>query len=253
MLINIKYSTRPQKVTERICQVAECFGIGIDENIEHIILDNYEFDESANVVYITGDSGGGKSSLLKELKKYYEVEDFDFDTNSDTAIIDLVGDSFSEALNILSKVGLGEARLFIKPYKYLSDGQKYRFQLALMLYKKQKVLCIDEFTSFLDRTNASVVAYNMQKVCRRNGIKLIVATAHNDLEEFLNPDMIIDFGSDEDEVVTRHREVDINYNPFKKDLKIEDGTKEDFYKLIKYHYKGHKYVPGTKAIYKLTY
>ena len=68
MLINIKYATRPQKVTERICQVAECFGIGIDENIEHIILDNYEFDESANVVYITGDSGGGKSSLLKELK-----------------------------------------------------------------------------------------------------------------------------------------------------------------------------------------
>ena len=253
MLINIKYSTRPQKVTERICQVAECFGIGIDENIEHVILDNYEFDESANVVYITGDSGGGKSSLLKELKKYYEVEDFDFDTNSDTAIIDLVGDSFSEALNILSKVGLGEARLFIKPYKYLSDGQKYRFQLGMMLYKKQKVLCIDEFTSFLDRTNASVVAYNMQKVCRRNGIKLIVATAHSDLEEFLNPDMIIDFGSDEDEVVTRHREVDISYNPFKKDLKIEDGTKEDFYKLIKYHYKGHKYVPGTKAIYKLTY
>ena len=73
MLINIKYSTRPQKVTERICQVAECFGIGIDENIEHVILDNYEFDESANVVYITGDSGGGKSSLLKELKKYYMV------------------------------------------------------------------------------------------------------------------------------------------------------------------------------------
>lgn len=54
MKINIKYATKPTKITSRVCEVAECFGLGIDESIEHVILEDYEFDESADVVYITG-------------------------------------------------------------------------------------------------------------------------------------------------------------------------------------------------------
>lgn len=253
MKINIKYATKPTKITSRVCEVAECFGLGIDESIEHVILEDYEFDESADVVYITGASGSGKSSLLREVKAYYNVEDVEFNMDSDSTIVDLVGDDFNEAINLLNIVGLGEAKLFVKKPSELSDGQKYRYQLACMLYHKQPVLCIDEFTSLLDRTTASVVAYNMQKCCRRNGIKLIVATAHNDLERFLNPDTVINFGDDGDNVKTDYWDVDTSYNPFEKDLKIEEADKEDFKKLIQYHYKNVKTVPGTKAMYKLTY
>jgi len=253
MKINIKYLTKPQNITQRVAEVAEAFGVGVDESIEHVVLDNYEFNEEFDVCYITGASGSGKSSLLRELKQYYNVEDVDFDMDSDSAIVDLVGDTLDEALNLLSVVGLSEARIFVKRPRDLSDGQKYRYQLACMLYKKQNVLCIDEFTSLLDRTTAEVVAYNMQKCCRRNGVKLIVATAHNDLEEFLNPSTVINFGNDEDEVGTKYREVDCDYNPFKKYLEISEATKDDFKKLIKYHYKNVKSVPGTKAMYKLTY
>lgn len=253
MKINIKYLTKPQNITQRVAEVAEAFGVGVDESIEHVVLDNYEFNEEFDVCYITGASGSGKSSLLRELKQYYNVEDVDFDMDSDSAIVDLVGDTLDEALNLLSVVGLSEARIFVKRPRDLSDGQKYRYQLACMLYKKQNVLCIDEFTSLLDRTTAEVVAYNMQKCCRRNGVKLIVATAHNDLEEFLNPSTVINFGNDEDEVETKYREVDCDYNPFKKYLEVSEATKDDFKKLIKYHYKNVKSVPGTKAMYKLTY
>lgn len=253
MKINIKYLTKPQNITQRVAEVAEAFGVGVDESIEHVVLDNYEFNEEFDVCYITGASGSGKSSLLRELKQHYNVEDVDFDMDSDSAIVDLVGDTLDEALNLLSVVGLSEARIFVKRPRDLSDGQKYRYQLACMLYKKQSVLCIDEFTSLLDRTTAEVVAYNMQKCCRRNGVKLIVATAHNDLEEFLNPSTVINFGNDEDEVETKYREVDCDYNPFEKYLEISEATKDDFKKLIKYHYKNVKSVPGTKAMYKLTY
>lgn len=253
MKINIKYATKPSVVTQRVAEVAEAFGVGVDESIEHVVLDNYDFNEDFDVCYITGCSGSGKSSLLRALKKYYNVEDIDFQMDSDSAIIDLVGDDIDEALDLLSVVGLSEARIFVKRPKDLSDGQKYRFQLACLLYHKQKVLCIDEFTSFLDRTTAEVVAYNMQKCCRRNGVKLIVATAHNDLERFLNPSTVINFGNEGDEVKTDYWDVDTTYNPFEEHLKIEEATKEDFQRLIKYHYKNMKAVPGTKKMFKLTY
>ena len=253
MKIDIRYTTKPMQMTQRVAEVAECFGLGVDETIEHIILDNYDFNEDFDVCYITGTSGSGKSSLLRELKKHYGVDDIEFNMDSDLAIVDLVGDDLDEALNLLSIVGLGEAKLFTKSPKVLSDGQKYRYQLACMLYHKQPVLCIDEFTSLLDRTTASVVAYNMQKCCRRNGVKLIVATAHDDLERFLNPSTVINFGSDGDEVETSYWDVDTTYNPFEKDLKIERADSEDFKKLIQYHYKNIKSVPGTKAMFKLTY
>ena len=240
-------------MTSRVAEVAEAFGIGVDEEITHTILKDYDFNEDFDVCYITGASGSGKSSLLRELKNYYGVEDIDLNMDSDVAIVDLVGDDIDEALNLLSVVGLGEAKLFTKSPKVLSDGQKYRYQLACMLHKKQDVLCIDEFTSLLDRTTAEVVAYNMQKCCRRNGVKLIVATAHNDLEKFLNPSTVINFGNDGDEVQTDYWDVDTTYNPFEEDLEITEATKEDFQKLIQYHYKNVKNVPGTKAMYKLTY
>ena len=139
MKINIKYLTKPQTITQRVAEVAEAFGVGIDESIEHVVLDNYDFNEDFDVCYITGASGSGKSSLLRELKNYYGVEDIDFHMDSDSAIVDLVGDTLDEALNLLSVVGLSEARIFVKRPRELSDGQKYRYQLACMLHKKQDV------------------------------------------------------------------------------------------------------------------
>ncbi len=82
---------------------------------------------------------------------------------------------------------------------------------------------------------------------------IIVATAHNDLEKFLNPSTVINFGNDEDDVETNYWEVDCEYNPFEEHLDISEATKDDFKKLIKYHYKNVKTVPGTKVMYKLTY
>ena len=155
MKIDIRYTTKPMQMTQRVAEVAECFGLGVDETIEHIILDNYDFNEDFDVCYITGTSGSGKSSLLRELKKHYGVDDIEFNMDSDLAIVDLVGDDLDEALNLLSIVGLGEAKLFTKSPKVLSDGQKYRYQLACMLYHKQSVLCIDEFTSLFAYSKTS--------------------------------------------------------------------------------------------------
>ena len=63
MLINIKYSTRPQKVTSRVAEISEIFGIGINEAIEALpnkydstLLKSYE-DDSIEL------SGGQKQKI----------------------------------------------------------------------------------------------------------------------------------------------------------------------------------------------
>jgi ABC-type ATPase with predicted acetyltransferase domain len=249
MDLNIVYKTNIINPSERILKVADAFGVGIDETHKQIIVENLTIPEF-NVLYLTGMSGSGKSSLLNEFKKEYDFEEPVIDKESDTPIIDTIGKDLNEALYLLNLVGLGEAFLYVKPYKILSDGQKYRYQIAKLIESNQNVWCIDEFCSFLDRTTAKIVSYNIQKIARRLHKKLIVATAHNDLQEDLQADYVFDFGMGEGLVIERnHYE---NKNPFIHNIKIEEGNIEDYKKLGKYHYKNTE-ARFTKYIFKMTY
>ncbi len=67
--VDIKYSTRAD-ITPRTIGVAEAFGLGIDEAKLHVIYDNAEFQiGQSDIVYITGESGSGKSVLLRAFEK----------------------------------------------------------------------------------------------------------------------------------------------------------------------------------------
>jgi len=105
-------------LTERTIEVAEAFGIGVDEEHTHILYSDFELKlAQGDIVYITGDRGSGKSVLLKALKEdlgdeaaYME----ELDTPTDASIIDTVGTSFTEGLRLLSMVGLNDAYLFLR-------------------------------------------------------------------------------------------------------------------------------------------
>jgi ABC-type ATPase with predicted acetyltransferase domain len=245
------------KVTKRTVQVGEAFGIGVDEEKVFPVFKDFIVEiNPGDIVYVTGESGGGKSVLLNELakllSKYSEfrpiVTDKTMQIDPNEILIHGVGKDTAEAIEILSFVGLGEAFLFLRRYKELSDGQKYRYRLAKAFWTGAKTLIFDEFCATLDRTTAKVVAYLAQKFCRKRGITLIVATTHIDLLEDLNPNVYINkkFGTD----------VDVKY--FKpeprpcsvlRDLKISRGTYEDYKKLALFHYKGSHPV-GITDIFK---
>ncbi len=56
--------------TERVVEVASMFGLGLDDSRDVTVLEDLEVRiEPGQVVYITGQSGSGKSVLLKELKE----------------------------------------------------------------------------------------------------------------------------------------------------------------------------------------
>jgi len=240
---DIRFRSRSE-LTDRTIEVGRAFGLGIDEEKEHIIFDEFELKlAEGDVCYISGDSGSGKSVLLRALAEDLgdrAINIADVEADPEKPLIDTVGKTFQEAITLLSKVGLNDAFLFLRRYPELSDGQKYRYRIAKMIDSGKPYWICDEFASTLDRTTAKIVAYNIQKLARRGGTTLIVATTHIDLEEDLNPSIRIQKGWGE--------EVKVDYRPNKeapfctvtKDVRIREGSMADYDKLSHLHYRSEK-------------
>ena len=71
----------------------------------------------------------------------------------------------------------------------LSDGQRYRFRLALALSQRPQWVVADEFTATLDRTLAKVIAFNIRRLANRTGVGFLLATTHEDVAADLAPDV----------------------------------------------------------------
>jgi len=247
--INIAYETATE-ITPRTIGVAEAFGLGVDEERKFILYDNVELKISpTDIVYITGDSGSGKSVLLKAIKQDLASEAIDMaDIHPDPEkpLIDTVGKNLSEGLELLSRAGLNDAFIFIRRFRELSDGQKYRYKIAKLMESGKQWWITDEFCSTLDRDTAKIVAFNMQKLARKTGKAVIAATTHTDLLEDLNPSVHIHkrFG----------KEISVNYHPNElnrecslvKEMRIEEGTVQDWRKLACFHYRSHRIAAPRK-------
>lgn len=185
------------KRSDRVLEIAEAFGLGLDDK-EFVVFDNQPLDiEQGDIVYITGQSGSGKSTVLRELGQQMQdsglkVADLDRVELLDKPLIDQIGATTAQALSLLSIAGLNDAYLFIRSPQELSDGQRYRFRLAKIIESGAKVWTADEFLAVLDRTTAKVIAFNLQKTARKLGVTLIVATTHTDMVEDLAPNLFID-------------------------------------------------------------
>lgn len=250
---NISYETAAT-LTSRTRAVAEAFGLGLDKAQKFPICENVELKiGSRDVVYLTGDSGSGKSTLLKAIKKDLgdeAVDMADLQIEADKPIIDTVGKSFTQALELLSKVGLNDAFLFVRRYNELSDGQKYRYRLAKLIETGKQWWICDEFCSTLDRDTAKIVAFNVQKIARQNGRAVVAATTHTDLSEDLKPSVHVHkrFG----------REIRVDYFPNRlnhecslvKEMCVKEGTVADYKLLSCFHYRSSR-CPAPRKIFVL--
>ena len=249
---NISYETAVQ-LTPRTVVVAEAFGLGVDEGQKFTVLDTELKIGPTDVVYITGNSGSGKSVLLRAIKEDLGAEAVDMadvHVDPDKPLIETVGATVEEGLELLSKVGLNDAFLFLRTYEQLSDGQKYRYRLAKFLESKAQWWLMDEFAATLDRDTAKIVAYNLQKLARQQGKAVLAATTHTDLFEDLKPSVHVHkrFG----------KEITVSYYPdepakecsLAKEMRIEPGVLDDWRKLSGFHYRSHS-VGASREIYCL--
>lgn len=182
--------------TPRVLEIAEAFGLGLTDK-KFVVYENLKLDvRPGDVVYITGQSGSGKSLLLRDLTEKMRAEGLSVtDLNEvvleEQPVIELVGNTTNEATDLLAKAGISDAWIYIRKPSELSDGQRYRLKLAKVMNSDSDVWVADEFGAVLDRVTARVVAFSMAKVARRLGKTLIVATTHTDLREDLAPNLTI--------------------------------------------------------------
>lgn len=194
-IVNKKFPSTVAR-SQRVLEVAEGFGLGLEDK-EFTVYDNFQVEvNQGDVVYITGQSGSGKSLLLKELARQISDEqpiaDIDKVELLEVPLVDQVGESTDEAVKILNMAGLADAYLLIRKPSELSDGQRYRFRIAKLMESKARVWVADEFGAVLDRVTAKVVAYNLRKFAAKVGATVIVATTHKDLKDELAPTVYVD-------------------------------------------------------------
>jgi ABC-type ATPase involved in cell division/GNAT superfamily N-acetyltransferase len=168
--------------------VVESFDIQNKENTIVEIPMNFgeckRFDWNIGVIY--GGSGTGKTTLLKEFGQLTSIN-----FHKDKALISnfdwLEPD---EATMLLSSIGLSSVPTWLRPFHTLSNGEQYRAELAYKIgkAKENEVVLIDEYTSVVDRDVAKSMSYALQKYIKKFNKKIVVASCHFDIMEWLMPD-----------------------------------------------------------------
>lgn len=216
---------RPTRVepSPRVLEVAAMFGLGIDEQKEATIIPRVTLDlNPGEITFITGASGSGKSTLIRLIEDAAtEARVIRFDRlpePPDRPLVDCFEQGeLPDVLRWLSVAGLGDAFVMLRRPAELSDGQRYRFQLARTLARVEGapsdgqpvIVLADEFGASLDRTTAHVIARNVRKWVRRTPcVCFVAATTHDDLLEPLHPDVLIEKPLGKGITVLRRDELD---------------------------------------------
>jgi len=195
--------------TPHVLEVAAMFGLGVDEAQTIQIIPSTDLDLApGQVIFVTGASGGGKSTLLRQARCRLEQEAsthvLAFDNLpdiSDRPLVDCFPHrSLGQILKWLSLSGLNDAFIMLRKPTELSDGQRYRLRLAQVMAMIEADVCpdrlsvilADEFCATLDRTTAKTLARNIRKWVSTSRACFIAATSHDDLLEPLDPDTLIE-------------------------------------------------------------
>jgi GNAT superfamily N-acetyltransferase len=150
-------------------------------------------DDAWKIGLIVGPSGSGKTSMGKTVfgpDSFYEPNDWP----EDKPIIDAIaphGD-FNNVTGALAAVGLGSVPTWLRPYPVLSNGEKFRANLARVICEAPREIVIDEFTSVVDRQIAKFGALAFQKAWKRTGGRCILLSCHYDIVEWVEPDWVFD-------------------------------------------------------------
>lgn len=192
-------------------------------------------------VAIVGESGGGKSTLGQILQKFYPFENGTIHINNQTNLTEIETKSWRNILgvvpqevtifggNVITNILLGKEDTaenitkFCQDYGFenfinslpqsyatilgeeginLSGGQKQVIALMRTLYKKPKVLLLDEFTSAMDRKTEQFVLNLLKKLKSKLTIIFISHRLHSlpkiaDRIYVLENGIIADFGNHE--------------------------------------------------------
>lgn len=142
-----------------------------------------------NIMLICGKSGSGKSTILREL--YGNIKPIVYDYEK-AVISQFPNLTEEEACDLLCGVGLASAPTWLRKPQELSNGERARLDLCKAIYDARcgDKIIVDEFTSVVNRSAAMSMSYALQRYVRSKGLKIVIASCHFDIIEWLQPDYI---------------------------------------------------------------
>lgn len=194
MKINHSVTTKIQD-TFRVNQLKSIFDLSIQDKLTHQWEIDFPYDEIDDwkIGLILGPSGSGKTTLAKHIFKTNVISGYGWP--KDKTIIDGFpeGQKTSDIVHILNSVGFSSPPSWLKPFRVLSNGEKFRATLARAIIENQeKLFVIDEFTSVVDRTVAKIGSHAVSKSVRKSNGQMIAVSCHYDIADWLEPDWILD-------------------------------------------------------------
>jgi GNAT superfamily N-acetyltransferase len=154
-------------------------------------------DSGWSIGLIVGPSGSGKTSMGRQFWGEDALDDFS-GWPTDKPIIDAIapkGD-FNDVTAALASVGLGTVPAWLRPYPVLSNGEKFRANLARIICEAPKQVVIDEFTSVVDRQiakfGALAFAKSWKRLAKEGGNQCVLLSCHYDIIDWVEPDWVFD-------------------------------------------------------------
>jgi len=170
-------------------QISYDFDIDFDGISTFEPLIKYEHGTEFNIGLIVGSSGGGKSTLLRE---YGTEIPYDW---YNTKTIASNFSTYENAQSAFMGVGLNTVPVWLKPFNVLSNGERYRADMAIRI---KDGAVFDEFTSIVDRPTAKSMSNALGKYIRKMDYKgIVLASPHKDIIEYLQPDWVYDVDTKE--------------------------------------------------------
>ena len=194
--MKIKHEVSSQiKPTFRDQKISGIFDVPQSESV----VSNWEFDfpiedKEWNVGLIVGASGAGKTTLSKVLFEDAILHE-GFNWPDDKSVISGFADELSvkDISNALNHVGFNSITKWRIPFRSLSNGQKFRAEMARIILEspKDRPVIVDEFTSVVDRQVAKASSLAVQKYVRKQDKKFVAVSCHFDIAHWLQPDWIL--------------------------------------------------------------
>jgi hypothetical protein len=177
----------------RVAQVRGMFDVPSAPTVKHEWKVKIPIEGLAwQIGLIVGPSGSGKTTIGRRLfpeARFHEK----YSWPTEAAIVDAFPEKLGakDITQALSSVGFSSPPHWLKRFEHLSNGQKFRCELARLMLEDDPLVIFDEFTSVIDREAAQVSCAAIEKALRRRQKpQLIALSCHFDIIDWLNPDWV---------------------------------------------------------------
>lgn len=173
----------------RVKQVEGIFDLSASDVSRESWCVHLDLPEEWQIGLIVGPSGSGKTTIAHEVFGY-EAAPAEWPENR--SILDGFPRSMPirSIVDLLSSVGFSSPPSWLRPYRVLSNGEKFRVDVARALSAPSDLVIIDEFTSVVDRTVAQVGSAAIAKSVRKGSKQFIAVSCHYDIIDWLDPDWV---------------------------------------------------------------